>query len=313
MEGRNEPGTPSGQVAEAVEDFAEYLKLVRGRSPATVRSYRSDLLSMARSIPRFEEFTLPAVRSWLARGLREGAARATLARRTASVRSFSSWAARSGFIGKDVGARLVTPKDSRHLPTVLSRDAAAQTVDSCGISDEGGSGAVDFLADAEALRDRAMLELLYATGIRVAELCGLDIGDVDEQRRTVRVTGKGDKQRTVPFGVPAMQAVRSWLAAGRPYLEREDRRALFLGRRGGRIDQRQVRRVVHRAGGAAGHPEISPHALRHSAATHLLEGGADLREVQEILGHSSMQTTQIYTHVSADRLRHVFRQAHPRA
>jgi integrase/recombinase XerC len=178
----------------------------------------------------------------------------------------------------------------------------------------GDSGVSDGF-DPIAARDLAILELLYATGVRVGELCGLDVDDVDAGRRTIRVLGKGGRERVVPFGVPAAAAVDFWLARGRPLLSRENSGpAVFLGQRGGRVDQRQIRRIVHSAlEGVEGAPSLGPHGLRHSAATHLLDGGADLRSVQELLGHATLATTQLYTHISVDRLRASYRQAHPRA
>jgi integrase/recombinase XerC len=171
------------------------------------------------------------------------------------------------------------------------------------------------VAAAVERRDTAIMELLYATGIRVSELCGLDVDDLDTGRHTVRVLGKGAKERTVPVGIPAVRAVLGWVERGRPaVVSAGSGNALFLGARGGRIDPRTVRRVVHARIAAAGSvPDTGPHGLRHTAATHLLEGGADLRSVQEILGHASLATTQLYTHVSIDRLMAAYRQAHPRA
>lgn len=269
-----------------------------------MQAYRADLLDLADSVPVFAEFTLNALRAWLARAVSEGKARTTLARRTASARAFSTWALNQGYLDSNVAGRLATPKINRHLPTVLSEEQADTLVSQPGLEQ-----------DPEALRDAAMLELLYATGMRVAELCGLNVADVDLARADARVTGKGDKQRTVPFGEAAASAVERWLAHGREELASEKTidDALFLGVRGGRIDQRQVRRIVDKLSQATGAGELTPHGLRHSAATHLLEGGADLRVVQELLGHSSLQTTQIYTHVSADRLKQVYSRAHPRA
>lgn len=298
----------TGQLSEAVEDFAEHLQLVRGRSASTVRAYRTDLLDLAASVPDFDSFTLNALRAWLAQAVQEGKSRATLARRTASVRAFSAWATRAGYLNQDVAARLASPTVRRPLPDVLSNDQAEDVVTAPSDSDTDQAPV--------AVRDAAMLELLYATGIRVAELCGLNTGDVDLGRRTARVTGKGDKERTVPFGDAAAEATRRWLDSARPHLDAGDGEAgdaLFLGVRGKRIDPRQVRRVVDKFGSAAGVGRLRPHDLRHSAATHLLEGGADLRVVQELLGHSSLQTTQLYTHVSAQRLKDVFSRAHPRA
>ncbi|MGH3980740.1 MAG: tyrosine-type recombinase/integrase, partial [Pseudonocardiaceae bacterium] len=176
-----------------------------------------------------------------------------------------------------------------------------------------GAGAAE--ADPVALRDHALLEMLYATGIRVSELCGLDIGDVDAQRRLVRVVGKGDRERSVPYGLPAERSLRRWLADGRPALLcPRSAAALFLGARGGRVDPRIVRSVVHDAVGAVpGAVDTGPHGLRHSAATHLLDGGADLRSVQELLGHATLATTQLYTHVTVERLKTIHDRAHPRS
>lgn len=291
-----------GQLQSAVEDFAEHAELVLGRSPNTVKGYVADLQSLQGYADTFEEFTLDALRQWLADGLAAGKSRATLARRTAAARAFSSWAYRQGHIESDAATRLKAPKVSRPLPTVVRGERAAELVE----ADPGGADT------AARLRDRAMLELLYATGIRVGELTGLDVGDVDLARGLAQVTGKGNKQRVVPFGREASAAVSEWLEFGRAELA-GDTRAMFVGTCGGRIDQRQVRRIVDRAGQLAGVEHVSPHTLRHTAATHMLEGGADLRVVQEMLGHTSLQTTQIYTHVSAQRLKRVYDQAHPRA
>lgn len=294
----------TSQLGEAIDDFAEHLRLVKGRSEATVRSYRADLLDLAEGVHSFDDLTLNALRSWLGAAVTDGKSRATIARRTASARAFTSWAVRAGHLQTDVAARLASPKINRALPDVLSDRQADHLVTEPAESDDS----------PEAVRDTAMLELLYASGMRVAELCGMDMGDVDLSRRTARVTGKGDKQRTVPFGESAAAAVKDWIDHARPQLDHGDGgSALFLGSRGGRIDPRQVRRVVEKSAAATGAGHVSPHDLRHSAATHMLEGGADLRVVQELLGHSSLQTTQIYTHVSAQRLKEVFNQAHPRA
>lgn len=303
MSGASENGgrRVGAQLEEAIEDFAEHQRVVRGRSSATVRGYCSDLRLLSGSVPDFASFTLTALRAWLARAVEEGKSRSTLARRTASLRAFSTWAAREGYLATDVAQRLVTPKVGKHLPTVMSPTAAGELMGNAVSTDE-----VHFL------RDSAMLEFLYATGVRVAELVGLDIGDVDLARRTARVTGKGNKQRVVPFGAAAAEALEAWLSSGRGQLA-GDTEAVFVGTRGGRIDARQVRRVVVRAAQVTGESGLTPHGLRHSAATHLLEGGADLRMVQELLGHSSLQTTQVYTHVSAQRLKDVYARSHPRA
>ncbi|MEV7226483.1 tyrosine recombinase XerC [Polymorphospora sp. NPDC051019] len=295
-------------MRDAVDDFARHLSRVDNRSAHTVRAYVADVVSLldhasAMGCTAPEELDIAVLRSWLARLRTLGAARSSLARRAAAGRTFSAWAHRNGLLATDVGAQLASPKGRRELPTVLRADQAATLVRAPG--DE---------AAPVLLRDRALLELLYATGIRVSELCGLDIADVDRGRRVVRVIGKGDKERAVPYGLPAEEAVDDWLRLGRPDLATPDSgNALLLGARGGRLQPTIARRVVGGYARAAGLPHTSPHGLRHSAATHLLEGGADLRAVQELLGHSSLSSTQIYTHVSVERLRAAYRQAHPRA
>lgn len=291
------------QFLAAAADYADYARTVQARSENTVKAYAADLRSLGDYVRTLDEFTLDTLRTWLADATRAGKARTTIARRTATARGFSTWAYKQGLLDADVAARLVTAQVSRPLPTVVTPERAGELVE---------AETADDAHPAEGLRDRAILELLYATGIRVGELTGLDIGDVDFARQTARVTGKGNKQRTVPFGEQASLAMQDWLEQGRDALAGETR-ALFVGSRGARIDQRQVRRIVERAGQRAGLSDITPHTLRHTAATHTLEGGADLRVVQEMLGHSSLQTTQIYTHVSAQRLRRVYEQAHPRA
>ena len=251
---------------------------------------------------------LAHLRSWLANQGVKGGARTTLSRRAVSVRLFTKWALKNNYIAKDVGATLATPKGHRTLPDVLDVQKAGLAMDSMATrAAEEGSPI--------SLRDVAMLELLYATGARVGELCGLNIGDIDYNRNTIRVLGKGNKERVIPMGKPAIKALQVWLKSGREELvTAQSELAVFLGARGKRIDQRTVRTVVYEALSAIeGIERMGPHALRHSAATHLLEGGADLRTVQEILGHASLATTQIYTHVSTQRLQKVFKQAHPRA
>jgi integrase/recombinase XerC len=307
--------------------FARYLAAERGFSPHTVRAYLGDVESLLRQVraatggeptPKAGPglcadleagLDLAALRSWLAGMAAQRQSRATLARRAASARSFTAWLYRTGRMSTDVGLRLQAPKRGRSLPDVLKADQAKEALAEAGVRAQVADG------DPMALRDAAMLELLYATGIRVGELCGLDVDDLDDGRRTIRVLGKGGKERVVPYGLPAAAAVEAWLVRGRAQLFREDSPpAMFLGRRGGRIDQRQVRQVVHLAlERVEGVPSLGPHGLRHSAATHLLDGGADLRSVQELLGHATLTTTQLYTHVSVDRLRASYRQAHPRA
>lgn len=294
-------------------EYGRHLRLGRNRSEHTVRAYLGDARSLLDHLylrsadSAIRELDLPLLRSWLARQAAAGAARTTLARRASSARTFTAWLTRTGRLPVDPGLRLGAPKAHRVLPAVLGSQQAI------GAMDAARSGAAQL--DPMALRDRAIVELLYATGIRVSELCGLDIEDVDRERRVVRVLGKGNKERSAPFGVPADEAVGNWLRYGRPaFATAASGRALLLGRRGKRLDQRQARTVVHEVVSAIpGAPDMGPHGLRHTAATHLLEGGADLRVVQELLGHASMATTQLYTHVSIDRLRKAHDQAHPRA
>jgi integrase/recombinase XerC len=263
-----------------------------------------------------DDIDLPMLRGWLAILRDRGAARTSLARRAASLRTFTAWAHRTGRAVTDAGALLASPRAHRTLPAVLDAREAAAAMTGGGAGGEAVAGATDDAgAAALAVRDRLVLELLYATGIRVSELTGLDIDDVDRSRRVVRVLGKGNKQRTVPYGVAAERALTPWLDSGRSVLVTADSgAALLLGARGRRMDPRTVRTVVHRAiARVDGAPDIGPHGLRHSAATHLLDGGADLRSVQELLGHASLATTQLYTHISVERLRQTYAKAHPRA
>jgi len=298
-------------VHQAVlDEFDQYLELECGRSVHTRRAYLGDLRCLGEFLgpdASLGELTLPVLRSWLAEQAGRGAARTTLSRRTSAIKTFTAWALRRGLLATDPAARLQTPKAHRELPAVLRQDQAADAMDALNSGAQQG--------DPMALRDRLIVEMLYATGIRVSELCGLDIDDVEVSRRVLRVLGKGNKQRTVPFGEPASVALSAWLSDGRPALAvSTSGAALLLGSRGKRLDPRQARTVVHQTMAAVdGAPDIGPHGLRHSAATHLLEGGADLRVVQELLGHSSLATTQLYTHVTVARLRSVHDQAHPRA
>ncbi|ALC06214.1 Tyrosine recombinase XerC [Corynebacterium deserti GIMN1.010] len=297
---RSGRSAPPSALQTLIDDFCEYLDLVVGRSEATIRGYRSDLTAMAESIGSMDNFTLLNLRGWMGEAVDQGKSRATLARRTASLKAFSTWAQRNGYLVNDEAARLVSPKVTRDLPKILGEKQAGEFVGNAVSSNE-----------EEFLRDTAILELLYATGMRVAELCGINMGSVDHDRQVVRVLGKGNKERVIPFGDAAGDALNDWLSI-RPHMAK-DTDALFVGVRGGRINARQVRRIVDKAATVTGVDHLSPHSLRHTAATHLLDGGADLRQVQELLGHSSMQTTQLYTHVSNKRLLEAFKQAHPRA
>ncbi len=306
------PDLPAALVGP-LEDYLRDLRLRRGLSAHTLRAYRTDLRGLLvhladRGVDDLAAVDLRDLRAWLAAQQADGRARTTLQRRSAAVHGFFRWAERTGRTGSDPSAALRSPRPHRRLPATVSQAEAAQLLsDAIAVAAEDG-GPI-------GLRDVALLEVLYATGVRVAELCGLDLGDVDRDRRVLRVLGKGAKERSVPVGRPALDAVDVWVARGRPLLVGPaSGDALFVGERGGRLDPRVVRRIVHRALRMVdGAPDLGPHGLRHAMATHLLEGGADLRSVQEMLGHASLATTQIYTHVSNERLRSAYLQAHPRA
>ena len=298
---------------EIRDAYSHYLVNEKALSTHTVRAYVGDLDSFVEhlannGVTEIDDISLQLIRSWLATQQVRGGARTTLSRRAVSIRLFTKWAAKRGYITTDFGATLATQKPHRTLPGVLTQSDAATAMDSMA------TRAAEFDTPT-SIRDVAIVELLYATGARVSEVCGLDLEDLDFHRNTIRVLGKGNKERMIPMGAPAVKALYVYINEARPLLANDkSARALFLGARGKRIDQRAVRTVVYEALSALeGIERMGPHALRHSAATHLLEGGADLRTVQEILGHSSLATTQIYTHVSTDRLRQAFKQAHPRA
>ena len=301
------------ELQDAAAAYVTHVADVRRLSPATVRAYRSDLASLADACSELdlEGVELENLRDWLWQAVQRGDSRATIARRTAAVRGFFAWAAENDLIEIDPSLRLVAPKRGRTLPKVATADVLGDVLARLE------SAAAD--GDPHALRDHAILELLYGAAVRVSELCGLDVDDVDGQRRTARVLGKGSKERVVPFGLPALRAVEAYLVRGRPALVARraegasETPALFLGARGGRIGARAVYQLVSRELGPELGAQVGPHALRHSAATHLLDGGADLRAVQEMLGHASLGTTQIYTHVSSERLAASYRLAHPRA
>lgn len=304
-------GTGAEGLEGPLSSFLRYLALERGRSPHTVRAYESDLRSMLASAAGDGAVDLRAVdlamlRRWLGRQSEAGLSRSTLARRSASARSFLAWAAREGHLDADPSLRLAAPKRQKHLPEVLHRDQTERLLEGAAGTALGG--------DPVAVRDLALVEVLYATGVRIGELVALDIDDADFGRRTLRVLGKGNKERMVPFGVPAADALTRWLGARSALSTSASGAALFLGARGGRLGQRQARAVVDRALRDLGDTSASgPHTLRHTAATHLLDGGADLRSVQELLGHASLATTQLYTHVSVERLRASYLASHPRA
>lgn len=296
--------------------YDRYLGVERGRSANTVRAYLGDARGLLDHLSdagcgspgaRLAGADLSALRAWLGALARGGASRATIARRSASVRTFYAWAVRTGRLSQDPSVRLVAARKGRDLPEILTAAQAEQALTAAAVAADDG--------DPAALRDLAMVEVLYASGMRVGELAALDIDDVDLDARTARVLGKGARERTVPFGVPAERALADWLTRARPRLvTAASGPALFLGARGRRIDQRQVRTAVRVATGRPeGATSLAPHGLRHTAATHLLDGGADLRTVQELLGHKSLATTQLYTQVSVERLKETYARAHPRA
>ena len=300
-------------LSSAVNAFERHLTLERDMSAHTVRAYVGDVVSLLDHFRRtvdgddLEALTISTMREWLAIQHAQQVSRATLARRAASARTFTAWATRAGHLSTDPGPRLSASANQRKLPVVLRSDQASSAMRASANGAEQG--------DPVALRDHAVLELLYATGVRVSELCGLDLDDIDHDLRVVRVVGKGDKERAVPFGIPADRALGRWLSSGRPALATEKSGpAVFVGVRGGRLDPRAARRAVHDAiGTVSGAVDVGPHGLRHSAATHLLEGGADLRSVQELLGHATLATTQLYTHVTVDRLKAIHDRTHPRS
>ena len=297
------------EFAEVFNKYQNYLLNDRALSENTIRAYLGDLQSLITHLEKLglteiNNLDLAHLRSWLAA---QTGARTSLSRRATSIKVFSKWAANEKLITSDIGVNLATPKAHRILPNVLDADSATLAIKSLETRAAEENG-------AEAIRDLAIVEILYASGARVSELCGLELTDVDYDRQTIRVFGKGSKERVIPIGNPAIAALQKWLNIRSEFVTANSGNAIFLGRKGKRIDQRQVRTIVYKTLEALeGFERMGPHALRHSAATHLLEGGADLRTVQEILGHASLATTQIYTHVSAERLHKAFKQAHPRA
>ena len=310
---RSAPAACGPNIDDLLEEFCADL-ISRGRSEATVRSYVADVRHLFTYLDPDGAAPAPAVlvdlaalRAWLGEQVTGRAARSTIARRVASARAFTAWAYRRGVLDSDPGQRLEAPRPHRRLPRVLDEAQAMEVIRSAELGAEE--------SDPAALRDQVIVELLYSTGIRVSELCGLDLRSIDSERRVLRVLGKGDKERTVPFGLPAQRAIDGWLERGRPALvSPSSGEAFLLGARGGRLNVRAARKAVNDVTAATdGVPVLSPHALRHSAATHLLTGGADLRHVQEILGHTTPATTQLYTHVSNERLAAAYRTAHPRA
>lgn len=311
-----EPVDLDPAVEALLADFTRHLDKERGCSAHTVRAYLGDLHSLFTHLARVDgpapaEVTLRDLRTWLANQHAAGADRATLQRRAAAVRTFFAWTAHTGRTPSDPARGLRSPRLDRRLPPTLEADQAGRVLDDLAARVEQFEDPRD---RATALRDSAILEVLYSTGIRVSELCGLELADQDTDRQLLRVLGKGGKQRVVPLGGPARRCLDAWLAVRELLAAPSAGTAMFVGDRGARIDPRVVRRIVHRGLAAVPDaPDLGPHGLRHAMATHLLEGGADLRSVQEMLGHSSLATTQLYTHVTTERLRKAYQQAHPRA
>lgn len=295
----------------ALKQFAAHLDSGRGYSANTVKAYSSDVADLgsflaSKNFEAVEALELDLLRDWLWHASQQGLTKATIARKSAAVRSFTAWLYKNELLASDPGLRLRSPKAGRSLPKVVSRESLDQIFDSLEIkaTDENPNG----------IRDLVIVELLYASGVRVSELVGLDLDSIDYSRNIMRVLGKGNKQRMVPFGLPARDALDRWIRLGRTALANEkSASALLINSRGQRVGVRQVYSLVANLLEATPTGAAGPHSLRHSAATHLLDGGADLRAVQELLGHASLGTTQIYTHVSIERLREGYQNAHPRA
>jgi integrase/recombinase XerC len=298
------------EIAVQGQRFADNLSAARGYSANTVKSYLSDVLDLAsylesKEVFQVTEINLELLRDWLWEVSQRNSAKSTLARKSAAIRSFTAWLASEDLVVADAGQKLKSPKADRHLPKVVSKDSLQDVFSHLKALASAG--------DASAIRDLLVFEMLYATGCRVSELCGLDLVSVDLGRNIIRVIGKGSKERVVPFGLPARDALDNWLSVRENLNPSPGEQALLLNTRGKRLGVRSVYQLVaglliNTSTGVAG-----PHTLRHTAATHLLDGGADLRAVQELLGHASLGTTQIYTHVSVERLRAGYKNAHPRA
>jgi integrase/recombinase XerC len=298
------------EIATALTSFTRHLEVEKRASSNTVDAYRRDLLGLAafaeeKGISDVSAIDVYLLRGWLAT-LARTVAPASTARKIAAARAWMKWLFRQKMISKNPAAEIASPKVRRPLPTFLSVDAAKEVVETPDLSSAAGK------------RDRAMLELLYGSGLRVSELAGLSLGDVDLDSATARVRGKGNKERLVPLGGKCVDAIRAYFTERSLLANKKtgavDPRALFVSSRGARIGVRAIQELVHKYGAlGAGRADLHPHALRHTCATHLLDGGADLRAIQELLGHSSLSTTQRYTHVSTEHLLKVYDAAHPLA
>lgn len=296
---------------KAIAGFESHLDAGRGYSGNTVKAYLIDVQDLAdflkkKNIENIDDLNLEHLRDWLWQATQSGLTKATIARKSAAVRSFTAWLLKNGLTNADPGLRLRSPKASRTLPKVVSRESLSMVFEA--LQQKATED------NPQGVRDLVAVELLYASGARVSELVGLDLESIDYSRNIMRVMGKGAKERMVPFGQPARDALDLWIRIARPKLANEKSgNALLLNSRGQRIGVRQVYSLVANLLEATPTGAAGPHSLRHSAATHLLDGGADLRAVQELLGHASLGTTQIYTHVSIERLRAGYQNAHPRA
>ncbi len=301
----------SNDLKATAAQFADYLQAVRGYSKHTVKAYETDVLDLVdwlskHDISELSALDIDQIRDWLFELDQKGLTKTTLARKSAAIRAFSLWLTKTERIPVDIAQRLKSPKTGRSLPKVVSRETLQEVFEKLA-----------FNANADnpnGLRDLLTIELLYASGCRVSELVGLNLEDVDYSRNILRVMGKGAKQRMVPFGIPAREALDTWVLLGRnQFVNDKSGQALLINSRGQRLGVRQVYALVASLLDGTPTGVAGPHALRHSAATHLLDGGADLRAVQELLGHASLGTTQIYTHVSVERLKAGYQKAHPRA
>jgi integrase/recombinase XerC len=295
----------------ALHGYRDHLDAGRGYSANTVKAYVTDIEDLFQFLAKqnfesLDQLNLDHLRDWLWQATQQGLTKATIARKSAAVRSFTAWAFKNDLTDLDPGLRLRSPKASRVLPKVVSRESLQLVFEKLQ--------SLSTPENPTGIRDLVIFELLYASGARVSELVGLDLESIDYSRNIMRVMGKGSKERMVPFGQPARDALDSWIKVGRPAFSHDSSgQALLLNAKGLRIGVRQVYGVVAKLLEATPTGTAGPHSLRHSAATHLLDGGADLRAVQELLGHASLGTTQIYTHVSIERLRNGYKSAHPRA
>ncbi|HEX5936374.1 MAG TPA: tyrosine recombinase [Actinomycetota bacterium] len=301
------------QELESIRAFEDHLALERRLSPHTVAAYGRDLAHVATFLVRnrssLADATYPLLRRFLAQQHTLGYARATIARRVGAIKTFYRWATASGHLVSDPSLLLGRPKVVNRLPTVLRPREAAGLAEAPGLPDDG-----DPFERSIVLRDRAALELLYGSGLRVGEVAGLTVDRIDVRKRRALVLGKGSKEREVPISEYAAESLTTYLRHGRPAIAAEGSRHLFFNRRRKPFSERDIRSMVHRYGATLlPGRRVTPHTLRHSFATHLLEGGADIRAVQELLGHASVATTQRYTHVSRRRLFDAYERAHPRA